>query len=73
MLFTEPAEAHHPPRGRMRGHPDDMHLPTARDLARLANCNTAVPTGVGVPFRACAGNDAALAAEVRFRARFNGF
>ena len=43
-----------------------------RDLARLANCNTAGPNGVGVPFRACAGNDVALSAEMRFRAHFAG-
>ena len=36
-----------------------------RDLARLADCNPTVP---GV--QACRGNDVALSAEARFRARF---
>jgi len=41
-----------------------------RDLARLANCNTVGPGGVGTPFRACEGEDVALRGEARFRARF---
>jgi hypothetical protein len=35
-----------------------------RDLAHLANCN---PSG---PFVRCDGNDVALKADLRFRARF---
>jgi len=41
-----------------------------KDLAQLANCNTAGPGGVGTPARACEGNDPALRAGARFRARF---
>jgi len=41
-----------------------------KDLARLANCNTAGPAGQGTPRVACDAEDVALKAEARFRARF---
>jgi hypothetical protein len=41
-----------------------------KDLARLANCNTAGPGGSGTPRMACEGEDLALRGEARFRARF---
>ncbi|MGE3540736.1 MAG: hypothetical protein AB7N91_25265 [Candidatus Tectimicrobiota bacterium] len=40
-----------------------------QDLARLANCNSGA-TGGQASFQSCRGQDAALAAEARFRARF---